>query len=57
MARIQAPATPQQITQHLWAARAAQARVGDLKGIGTPAMPLGLAVACLVTGILSAYRA
>jgi hypothetical protein len=32
----------------------AHLRVGDLKGIGTPAFPLGLAVACLVTRILSA---
>ncbi len=32
----------------------AHARVGDFKGIGTPAFPFGLAVACLVTRILSA---
>jgi len=34
----------------------AHVRVGDLKGTGTPALPLGLAVACLVTRILSIYR-
>jgi hypothetical protein len=31
----------------------AHLRVGDIKGIGTPAIPLMLAVACLVTRILS----
>ncbi|MGH7452024.1 MAG: DoxX family protein [bacterium] len=34
----------------------AHVRVGDVKGIGAPAFMLGLAVACLVTRILSAYR-
>jgi len=31
-------------------------RVGDMKGIGTPAFPFGLAVACLVTRFLSASQ-
>jgi hypothetical protein len=31
----------------------AHLRVGDIKGIGTPALPLGLAMACLVTQILT----
>jgi DoxX-like family len=31
----------------------AHVRVGDVKGIGTPAVPLLLAAACLVTGILT----
>ncbi|MGH7600942.1 MAG: DoxX family protein [bacterium] len=34
----------------------AHVRVGDVKGIGTPAFPFGLAVVCLITRILSAYR-
>jgi hypothetical protein len=33
----------------------AHLRVGDLKGLGAPALPLFLAVACLVTRILSAH--
>lgn len=33
----------------------AHLRVGDFKGIGSPAFPLLLACACLVTQILSAY--
>ncbi len=32
----------------------AHLRVGDVKGISTPAFPLGLAIACLVTRLLSA---
>jgi len=32
----------------------AHLRVGDIKGIGTPAVPFGLAIACLVTRILTA---
>ena len=31
----------------------AHLRVGDIKGIGTPSLPFGLAIACLVTRILS----
>ena len=31
MARIQAPVTPQQIIQHLWAARAAQALIAGVE--------------------------
>lgn len=31
----------------------AHLRVGDVKGIGMPAFPLGLAVACLITRILA----
>jgi DoxX-like family len=31
----------------------AHLRVGDVKGVGTPGFPFGLAVACLVTRILS----
>jgi hypothetical protein len=34
----------------------AHLRVGDVKGISTPAFPFGLAVACLVTRIHSAYH-
>ncbi len=34
----------------------AHVRVGDVKGIGTPAFPFGLAVACLITRILSTYH-
>jgi hypothetical protein len=31
----------------------AHLRVGDFKGIGTPAIPLLLAVGCLITGVLA----
>lgn len=34
----------------------AHLRVGDLRGTGTPAFPLGLAVACLVTWFLAPVR-
>lgn len=33
----------------------AHIRVGDYRGLGVPLIPLGLAIACLVTRYLSAY--